>query len=152
MSDTPSKPKRFQIWPVMLTLWFIGFIAVCVWFVFRSFGMRHDLVTPDYYEEGLRHDVKVQALARSRKLPDPPRVDVDAANHRLIVYMPGTARGAVLTLYRASDAKMDRSYALQDGVPSVIDTPDVLPGRWQAQIRWEYEKELYFHRQDLYIP
>ena len=152
MNDPTSKPSRIQVWPVMLTLWFILFIGVCVWFVFRSFGMRHDLVTPDYYEEGLRHDDKIQALARSRQLPDPPRVEVDAAKHRLIVYMPATAKDAVLTLYRASDAKMDRTYGLQNGVPSVIDTPDVLPGRWQAQIRWVYENEDYFHREDLYIP
>ncbi len=146
------KPFRIEPWPVMLTLWFIGFIAVIIWFVLQSFGMRHDLVAPDYYEQGLRHEEKLQAIARARALPDPAKVYVDGANQRLIVRMPATARGATMTLYRASDAKLDRTYALQEGVPSVIGTEELHPGRWQAQILWEREGEVYFHREEILVP
>ncbi|MGA0332363.1 MAG: FixH family protein [Kiritimatiellia bacterium] len=145
--------KRFNPWPVAITLWFVFLIGVCIWFVKKSMGMNHDLVSSSYYADGLNHDAHQAALARTKALEQPPRITLDAENHRLIVYLPREARGAVLKLYRPSDARLDLKYALQeDGVPSVLSTLSLHPGKWLAKISWEYENRPYYFQEDLFIP
>lgn len=144
--------KRWNPWPWALTAWFVFLIGVCIWFVIKSLGMNHDLVTSDYYAEGLQHDQHQAALARTRNLENPPRIELDAPQNRLIVFMPADAVGAVLNLYRPSDARLDLKYALQDGVPSVLSTLDLHPGMWQAKIVWQNAGQDYYFQQDLFIP
>ena len=137
MPETTPNKKRFNPWPIGLVAWFVFFIGLCVWFVSRSFGMRHDLVSKDYYVEGLHHDEHRLALSRTKALDNPPRIKVDYEKHRLIVWLPDFARDAILVLYRPSDARLDRKYQLQNGVPSVLSTLDLHPGRWEARISWK---------------
>lgn len=147
-----AKKSRFNPWPIGLVAWFVFFIGVIIWFVIQSLGMNHDLVVQEYYAEGLHHEDRMIALSRTKALENPPRIEVDAEQHRLIVRTPEIANGAVLTLYRPSDAKMDMKYALQDnGVPSVLSTLDLHPGKWQAKIKWSTNGVDYYHQEDLFI-
>lgn len=149
---SPSSPKqKLNPWPIGLVAWFVFFIGLCVWFVFRSFGMTHDLVSKDYYVEGLHHDDHRRAIARAKALDPPPRVEVDREKHRLIVYLPEFARDAKMVLYRASNADMDRKYQLQDGKPSVLSTLEIPPGRWEARISWDTGDAHYLHEEVLDI-
>lgn len=144
--------KRWNPWPAALSLWFAFLIGVCIWFVIKSLGMNHDLVSSDYYAEGLDHDAHQIALARAKNLENPPRIELDAAQNRLIVFLPSDAKGAVLNLYRPSDARLDLKYALQEGVPSVLSSLDLHPGMWQAKITWQNAGLDYFFQKDLIIP
>jgi hypothetical protein len=142
---------KWNPWPWALTAWFIFLIGVCIWFVIKSMGMNHDLVSSDYYAEGLQHDTHQAALARTRNLENPPRIQLDFPQNRLIVFLPSDVKGAVLNLYRPSDARLDLKYALQDGVPSVLSTLDLYPGMWQAKISWQNDGQDYYFQQDLFI-
>ncbi len=147
-----TSTSRFNPWPYGLVAWFVFFIGIIIWFVIQSLGMNHDLVVQDYYAEGLHHEDRMIALARTKALEDPPSIEVDWKEHRLIVRTPDIANGAVLTLYRPSDARMDMKYALQDnGVPSVLSTLDLHPGKWQAKINWTVNDVEYYHQEDLFI-
>jgi len=144
---------KLNPWPIGIFAWILFCIGACVWFVIKSLGMNHDLVVSDYYAEGLHHEEKMIAISRARALETPPSIEVDAAENRLIVRTPDIATDAVLILYRPSDAKMDMKYALQDGgVPSVISTLDLHPGKWQAQIDWVTDGKAYYYQEDLFVP
>lgn len=151
MTRTPTPKKNFNPWPIGLVAWFVFFIGLCVWFVFQSFGMRHDLVSKDYYIEGLHHDEYRQSLSRTKALEPPPRVLYERDKHRLIVFIPEFARDAVLVLYRASDSRLDRKYQLKDGRPSVLSTLDLHPGRWKARVSWNTEGVDYLHEERMDI-
>jgi hypothetical protein len=144
---------KLNPWPIGLTAWFAFLIALCIWFVFKSMGMNHDLVSTSYYADSLNHDRHQAALARAKRLENPPRIELEAKKDRLIVFLPDHAQGAVLKLYRPSDARLDLKYALQEnGVPSVLSILDLHPGKWQAKIIWQNEGLDYFHQEDLFIP
>jgi len=151
MNDAPKK-SRFNPWPIGLVLWFLFFIGLCMWFVGKSMGIRHDLVTKHYYEEGLHHDERRIAISRAKALETPPRIQIDLQNKRLIVFIPDFAHDAVLTLYRPSDARLDRHYELQDGEPSVLSLLDLHPGRWEARIAWNTNGKTYLHEESLDLP
>ncbi|MEX2606358.1 MAG: FixH family protein [Kiritimatiellia bacterium] len=143
--------SRFNPWPWTILTWFLVMIAVCVGFVIKSLGMKHDLVTPEYYAEGLDHDRRQTALSRTKALETPPRIELDFKEHRMIVRLPDFAKGAVLSMYRPSDARLDLKYALQDGVPSVLSTLDLHTGKWQAKISWETNGVPYYYQEEVFI-
>lgn len=151
MTD-PAPKKRWNPWPVALIAWFAVFILLCVVFVIKSFGMRHELVTDDYYAKGLEHDDRRAALARTTKPEHKPSIHIDASNERIIVELPEFARDAVLELYRPSDASLDRKYALQNGEPSTFSLLDLFPGRWEARIYWTTDGLAYYYKEELYVP
>lgn len=143
---------KLNPWPIGLIAWFMFFIGIIIWFVIKSLGMNHDLVVQDYYAEGLHHEDRMIALARTRNLENPPSIEYDAAEHSLIVRTPEIANGAVLFMYRPSDSTMDLKFSLQDGgVPSVVDTTQLHPGKWQAKIKWTANGLDYYHQEDLFI-
>lgn len=144
--------NRWPRWPLAITGYYLFFICLCVVFAFMARRVRFDLVAEDYYERGVNHDQRMAAEARMRALEKQPRLEIDEEAHRLIVFMPPEARGAVLTLYRHADAREDRRYALRDIVPSVIQYESVPHGRWQAQIEFTREGRLYFHREEVFLP
>ena len=146
------KKIKWNPWPPALFLWFGFLIIVCIGFVIKTSKMNNDLVSKDYYAEGLNHDAHQIAISRTKNLENPPRIELDELQNRLIIFLPKNAMGAVLNLYRPSDAHMDLKYELQDGVPSVLSTLDLHPGRWQAKISWKDENFDYFHQEDLFIP
>ena len=150
MPETSTK-RKFNPWPLGLVAWFVFFIGLCVWFVFQSFGMRHDLVSKDYYVEGLHHDEYRRSLGRTKALDTPPRIEYERENHRLIVFIPEFAHDARLILYRPSDARKDREYELKDGRPSVLSTLDLHPGRWEARISWNTDGVDYLHEERMDI-
>lgn len=143
--------SRFNPWPWTIIAWFLVMIVICVGFVIKSLGMKHDLVTRVYYAEGLDHDSRQVALSRTRGLENPPRIELDYEGHRMIVRIPHFARGAVLGFYRPSDARLDVKYSLQDGVPSVLSTLDLHPGKWEVWISWETNGIAYYHQEDVFI-
>ncbi|MCC5849863.1 MAG: FixH family protein [Verrucomicrobia bacterium] len=155
---TPKSPasrnpfRRWPVWPVGIISYYLFFVCLCFIFAFMARKVRFDLVADDYYDRGVAHDERMAALARTRALPDPPRMEIDEAEHRLIVYMPMEARDAVLTMYRPADAREDRRYALRDIVPSVIAYESIPHGRWQAQIEWHHEGHRHYFEKDVFLP
>ena len=143
---------KLNPWPIGLLLWFTFFIGIIIWFVIKSLGMNHDLVVQDYYAAGLHHEDRMIALSRTRNLENPPAIENDWKEHRLIIRTPKIANGAVLTMYRPSDSNMDIGFALQDGgEPSVVDTKVLHPGKWQAKISWVTNGVSYYHQEDVFI-
>jgi hypothetical protein len=150
--SNPAPAKKWNPWPYAIIAWFVFFISVCIIFVVRTLNIPNDLVADNYYEQGLHHDEKLVALGRTSALENPPRIELREVDHQLVVYIPSFAKDAVLTLYRPSDARLDRRYALQDGQPSVLSSLDLHPGLWEASINWSTDGVAYFHKQTLSIP
>ncbi len=144
---------KMNPWPPALFLWFAFLITVCIGFVIKTSKMNNDLVSKDYYAEGLDHDAHQMAVSRTKKLENPPRIELEEVKNRLIIYLPESAKGAKLDLYRPSDAGLDiHDIELQDDAPSVLSTEAIHPGRWQAKIWWKDGELNYFHQEDLFIP
>lgn len=151
MTEPPVR-RKWNPWPYGIILWFVLFTALCVGFVIKSLGVKNDLVTENYYNKGLAHDSRQAALARTRRLDHPPEIHVDPANHRIVVLIPPFARDAKLRMYRASDADLDRTYALRDGTASELSLLDLHPGLWEGRVVWETDGMLYYHKENLFLP
>ena len=135
-------------WPYALTAVIVAFAAAVVAFVVWSLGHRVDLVAPDYYEREIRHQEQIDREARTRNLPATYGLFHDARTGTLLIRIPGEHRDAtgVLSLYRPSDAALDREIALvvdSEGKQEVrLDT--LASGLWRARLTWTHGTNEYY--------
>ncbi|MBU3742844.1 MAG: hypothetical protein FGM24_11285 [Candidatus Kapabacteria bacterium] len=69
-----------------------------------------DLVRPDYYEQGLRHDDYAAATARAQTLNPLPTANIDHASRKLMLSLPPSMAGAEVSveMYCPSQLNADR--------------------------------------------
>ena len=136
--------------------WGFGVAAVYVAFASATtmvvvFAMRQpvDLVSADYYAQGLRQDQRARALENVRDLGTRVRVTRTGAERVSIEIPPeqaASARGQI-TLYRASDARADRlvDLAVDTAGRQSVSIDGLAIGRWSVRIEWNAGgRDFYF--------
>jgi nitrogen fixation protein FixH len=151
----PAAP-RFNPWPYAILAWFAFAITVAV--VFTAFAVRQefDLVRPDYYEEELRHQRRIDSVKRTAALGEAVSLRHDRATQRLRLTIPATHAGArgEVHLYRPSDAGLDVRLPLETDADGVqwIDAAAVKTGLWRVRVQWTAGGEEFFLEQSVVIP
>jgi len=121
------------------------------------FAMRQpvELVSVDYYAEGLRQDQRAQAVENTRRLGAAVGVTRADAGH-LAVTIPedqaALARGRI-TLYRASDSRADRLIDLIVDARGhqTIALEGVAAGRWTIKMAWTAGGQDYYYEASLHV-
>lgn len=138
---------RFN-WGTGIAMAYAAFAASTLAFVGFAMSRPVALVRPDYYAESLRQDQRMRAVANARALG--PALSLrTVGGRRLILRLPaGQVRtaGGTITLYRASDAAADRTFALRlaaDGVQEIA-LDGLAPGWWLAQVEWRASGEAFY--------
>jgi len=125
---------------------------------FVVFAMKQpvDLVSSDYYERSLTYDQRLRATENAA-VGAVPLIAPSADGHAIDITMPPSA-GPVstgrVTLYRASDAKSDRSVPLPTQARGAlrIDMTGARHGRWIVQIQWRVGERDFYHEQSVQLP
>jgi len=139
--------RRWHPWPVGIVVYFIGFAMLCVVFAVKASKVRIDLVSDQYYAKGVAHDARMAAVARTNALD--PRPSLGLAGERLDIHLPEDAREALLTLYRASDARLDQVHVLPSPASS-LPVGHLASGQWQAQVEWK-QGDLDFYMEEIFF-
>lgn len=122
-------------------LFMISLVVICV---------KQDdihLVTPNYYEEEVKYQEKIDKMANAKDLGYEV-LDYNAKAKVVALKLPQGAVGT-LHLFRPSDARLDKKYAvkmeLKEGVS--FNLSDLKPGYWKMMLTWkEGEKEFYLEQ------
>lgn len=156
MTNESSPPARFNPWPYAILAWFVFAITVAV--VFTAFAVRQefDLVRPDYYEEELRHQQRIDSVKRTAALGGAVELRHDRATQRLRLAIPAAHAGAQgeVHLYRPSDAGLDVRLPLETDAAGVqwIEADTVKSGLWKVRVQWAAGGEEFFLEQSVVIP
>ena len=148
-------PRNF--WPLGIIVTFALFFTGTVGLVVMAFSQKVDLVSPDYYEQELKFQGRIDRVERTRNAATQGAVAYDAANHCITVSLPpGQARGNVwgsVELYRPSAAGMDRAVRLDPDASGVqhLDASGLVPGLWKVRVTWTAEKENYYLDQKVVV-
>lgn len=153
-----TAPSSFNPWPVGLVLAFILFISGTVALIVLSSRQRSDLVTPDYYEQEVRFQSRIDQLNRAQLFQAQIAVTFDAARQAIRIELPPaharrSPHGSI-HLYRPSAANLDRQVALQldaDGT-QWVDAADLRPGLWKVRVQWRVDDEDFFVDETLILP
>lgn len=147
-----------------MTIRFHPGIAVAVFYTafalgtvgFVAFAMSQDvqLVTSEYYAEGLKHDARMQARANADALGPALQIRVEPEARAVRVQWPSEMASRVrgtATLYRPSDARADRSTPLvpdADGAVT-LSTADLRAGHWRLKLFWSAHGRDFYAERDL---
>jgi hypothetical protein len=110
---------------------------------FVTFAMARpvDLVATDYYAQALRQDERMLAERNAQALRPAPAVrQVDGRT--VLLSLPAShaeSASGTVTLYRASDARADRSLPLAIGQAGLqrIALDGLAPGQWLVKVQWQ---------------
>jgi nitrogen fixation protein FixH len=152
-----AKPS-FNPWPLGLGLAFALFIGGTLALIVFSSLHRSDLVTPDYYEQEVRYQSRIDQANRTHLFRGQIAVTFDTARHAIRIELPrGHARRSPhgsIHLYRPSAAELDRHIELQvdaDGT-QWVDAAGLRPGLWKVRVQWRVDEEDYFVDETLVLP
>ena len=150
-------PRR-NPWPIALVAYFGVFIAYIVGFTVFAMRQRMDLVSHDYYEDGIRFQKQVDRLTRTQPLKAAVAVKYDSHHQLVGVVLPQEHAtryaSASICFYRPSDARLDRKVQLNKDANGIVPVPvnDLREGLWRARVEWTTDGREYFHDEPLVIP
>ena len=135
-------------WGTGIALVYAVFALATIGFVVFAMDQPVELVSADYYEQGLRQDEHAAASARGQALGAHFQLQVASDGRDLLLRWdaarPDEATGSVV-LYRPSDSRADRRIGLRpdrDGVQRIA-LDDLASGRWIAEVRWRFQQQDY---------
>lgn len=155
-SVAPQVP-RFNPWPYALIAFFVVGIGGTATLVTIAVTHRSELVAPDYYDQEMRFQKRVDQAKRTQPWEDRIQVEfVSGSGVRLQLPREHAALGATgsVVLYRPSAADADRSQALglsPDGT-QVLPLPDLASGLWKVRLQWKVANDEFFSERNLIVP
>lgn len=149
--------RRMHPWPLgilgALVVFFLGMVTLVV-MASRS-GM--ELVSPEYYEDTIVYEGRMEALRRTAPLAGEISATYDAGTRTIAWQIPQAhgqsgATGAVV-LYRPSGARQDQKVALQvDGRGrQVLSAEGMSSGLWRVQSDWDVAGATFHAERDVVV-
>ncbi|MFD1629730.1 FixH family protein [Pseudopedobacter beijingensis] len=106
-----------------------------------------DSYDKDYYEKGLTYDIEMEQKQNVYK--DEAKPMVELMDEMLKVKFSALDSGKV-TLYRPSDNKLDKSFAVADS-DIEITTKDLAKGEWKMIAKWYSKGTSYLYEQNIFV-
>lgn len=142
-------------WGTSIVLAFIGFISFILYFVISmstNHRAHHDLVTEDYYRVELAFQDEIDGQNNASK--NSVVLNILKQKNGLIIQFPSnlnyTDIKGTVSLYRPSNKKLDFDIDLKlTSAQMLIPDKQLLDGRWDIKVSWNYENELYLFKEKL---
>lgn len=141
-------------WGYKILFVYIIFVAGILVLVFKSSVQNQDLVTPDYYEQELKYQSKIDEMERANKLSAPVKFEIKS--NELLISLPAEMKGldvsAQVLLYCTADKSRDiqMKFTTKDGMISMPLLPSN-KGQHELRISWTADKVNYYNQQKLFI-
>ena len=142
-------------WGTGIVIAFAAFIAFIMYFVINMSTNKkydHDLVTEDYYQEELLHQQEIDKEINSKSMSQ--KVTWIKTNDGIVIRFPedldfSQIQGKVF-LYRPSNKKLDSEIVISlSNHEMLIPKTQLLDGRWNLKIDWEYKGKAYMLKEQL---
>jgi hypothetical protein len=150
------RPQK-NLWPLGIVAAFAVFILGTAALIAIACTHKTDLITPNYYEEEITFQKRLDQIKRTAQLDDHLEIAYDACRNKIRISLPaGQAPADVagrIQLYRPSATGLDREIALQpDAAGSqILDTTSLLPGLWRVRVKWSARNQDYFADKNIVI-
>ncbi|MGI4744097.1 MAG: FixH family protein [Janthinobacterium lividum] len=151
-------PTQRTVWPYAIIATFVLFAGYIGYMVQRAMRTTVDLVSPDYYQQELRYQQRMESVARTAALPAPVQVQYEPAAQRLTLTLPpALAAQAVqgqVHFFRPSDQKLDFTLPFApsgERHAQQLSTSRLQAGYWRLRLDFEASGQRYFIEKELSI-
>jgi nitrogen fixation protein FixH len=153
----PTSPSpQASRWPSAIITVFVLFAGYIGYMVQQALRTSVDLVSPDYYQQELVYQQRMETVARTAALPAPVELTYHAEAQELRLQLPAALAGQALQgqmhFFRPSDQKLDFVLPL---LPTAgqqrISTAAMQPGYWRVRLDFTASKQPYFIEQEVVV-
>lgn len=140
-------------WGTGITLFIALFLLVNAFVIFKSFQQRNDLVSEEYYPQGLEYQKQIDRFANANSLSS--KIQITESADRLFIHYPVEMKGksvkGQVIFFRPSDERAD----FQDSI--VFDTAmiqevvirEMMKGKYIAKFFWIMDGKEFAHESSL---
>jgi nitrogen fixation protein FixH len=133
---------------------FMSFILYFVIKVQSNSKYDNELVVEEYYKNDARFGEEMDRVQNAQDLDQKPIITKTAAGITIVfpaVYDPKNIKGKV-SLYRPSNKKLDFEILISLSDPSLlIPKSNLVGGRWDLNMEWQYNGKSYLTKEIIYI-
>jgi hypothetical protein len=133
---------------------FMGFILYFVIKVQVNPKYDNDLVVEEYYKHDAVFGEEMERVQNAKDLTEKPVIQQTAEGITIVfpeVYTPNKIKGKV-SLYRPSNKKLDFEIPISLSNPSLlIPKSNLVGGRWDINMEWQYNGKQYLTKDTFYI-
>jgi len=149
-----NEKKKFNPWPIGVTIICIAAFAAATTVVVVMVKQNVDLVRPDYYEQDLRHETRMEQERRANSLKAPATISYDKKNAFITIDFPATNVYGTITLYRPSDLSLDQEVpiAVDANNRQTIEASGLQSGLWRVRIEWFQDELSYYQEKAVMLP
>lgn len=130
-------------WIILSFILFAGFIATLVTVCMRQ---EINLVSKDYYKEELAYQDQIAKINNTNELSEKPAITTAGTFIEVDFNQFDQVERGELKLFRPSDAKMDKVFALQpsQATKQIFPVTDMQKGFYRARMSWHMNGKEYY--------
>lgn len=142
-------------WGTGIVIAFAVFITFILYFVLKvqsDAKYNNELVVEEYYKhDALFGDEMVRVQNAQDLVQKPTITSVDKGVSIVFpdVFSPEKIKGKVI-FYRSSNKKLDFEVPISSA-SLLVPIKDLVPGRWEINMEWQYEGKQYLTKETIYI-
>jgi nitrogen fixation protein FixH len=144
-------------WGTGITIAIALFMAFILYFVIKvQSDSKYDseLVVEEYYKHDAVFGQEMKRVQNAEDLAEKPIITQTKAGLTIVfpaVFIPNKIKGTV-SLYRPSNKKLDFETSISLSNPSLlIPKSNLVGGRWDINMEWQYEGKEYLTKETIYI-
>ena len=149
---------KFKIgWGTSIVIAFALFLSFILFFVIKvqsDSKYDNDLVVEEYYKKDALYGEDYIKMQNVQDLPEKPQVTQKGDSIEIkfpAAFVPKNIQGKV-SFYRPSNKKLDFQVPISLSKPSLlIPKLNLVGGRWDIFIDWEYQSKSYKMKETIYI-
>lgn len=132
------------------SIYVIGILA----FVGFSTTQQINLVSKDYYPKEVKYQEQINKIKNAQQMKLP--VVIEEANGSLQIQFPADMHSGVvgdIVMYRPADYELDMKYqiALNDRGVHILNTNELLKGRYTVKLNWMHNQVSYYKEEAIYL-
>ena len=135
---------------IMASIYVIGVLI----FVGFSTTQKINLVSKDYYPTGVKHQDQINKIKNAQQLETP--ISIEQVGDQIQITFPADMKSGVegdIIVYRPADYDLDLKYklALNDSGVHILNTNELLQGRYTIKLDWVHNDVPYYKEEAIYL-
>ena len=142
-------------WGTGIVIAFAVFITFILYFVLKvqsDSKYNNELVVEEYYKHDARFGDEMVRVQNAQDLAQKPTITSSNTGVSIVfpdVFSPEKIKGKVI-FYRSSNKKLDFEVPISSA-SLLVPIKDLVPGRWEINMEWQYEGKQYLTKETIYI-
>ena len=144
-------------WGTSIVIAFALFMTFILYFVFQvqsNSKYDNDLVVEEYYKHDAHFGEEMIRIQNANNLVQKPIITVSKLGITIVFpndFQPKNIKGKV-SLYRPSNKKLDFEVPISLSNPTLlIPVSNLVGGRWDINMEWQYSGKQYLTKEVIYI-